>query len=325
MSGKGKVKVRGKVKGGLRVNSVAAVVLGFTVTLPFTFPLPTPQARAATAPAADLDAELEAARKAILANPLDGAAAARLAELRKRQKERAAEALTALEAGLDAYLAGRWAAAAAELKKAAACPQVVKMADALLVKRLAEVVRICQDKAGPAPGAAATAPAVCPKCGNTGLADCSEAGCHASGSIRCDDCKGQGKTDPSKSRTTCPRCNGTGRRSTGTICSTCNGKGSLPPSTSSSSYLRSCRKCSGKGETECRACRGKGVVPCTCGAKPAAESTPDAAGPAPPETPIGSNEAAAAKKAIAKARFLREGGVDLESPAALEPSPKLTK
>jgi len=283
-----------------------------------------PEARAATTPpAADLDAELGAARKAVLADPLDVAAAARLAELRKKQKERAVEALAALEAGLDAYLAGRWAAAAAELKKATACPQVVKMADALLVKTLAEVVRICQDKAGPAPGAAA-APKVCPKCGNTGLADCTEEGCHASGFIRCQACDGLGKIDPSKSRTPCLVCDGKGRRSTGTTCSACNGKGSLPPSKSSSSYLRSCSKCGSKGEAECPTCRGRGVVPCTCGAKPSVESPPDATPPT-PESPIGSNEAAAAKKAIAKARFLREGGVDLESPEALECSPKLTK
>ncbi len=100
----------------------------------------------------------------------------------------------------------------------------------------------------------------------------------------------------------CPRCGGCGV----VICPDCRGAGKPPRG----GVIRAPR-CRGLGALPCPECKGKGVVPCThCNHlpeevdEPATETKPDA-------------EARAIRQCIALARYLRAGGADFDSPAAL--------
>jgi len=239
--------------------------------------------------------EVAALCAAVLANPLDAAAVAKLEALRDQQRKQREAGLLALGKGLRAYLGARWPEAAEELKTAAACPEASDLAKAHLTKPLAEVLRACEAKAKalrPAP-AQEKRKGICERCGNTGWMDCPQKGCVGSGSTRCERCRGQGYfTRQVRDRS------GFGMTET-----------NIP-----------CPACKGTGADTCEKCRGRGVVPCTCGARPvplgkdvdAAEAS--AAGVAP-------KEAAAARTVIAMARYLRSGGIDLDSRDAFKRSP----
>jgi hypothetical protein len=188
-----------------------------------------PPAGGGTVAVRDLDREIAAAAKRLLANPADAEATATLTDLRRQQKDARAKALDALARGLAAFRDGRMAAAAPDLKTALECPGVVAMANAVLLKPLESYAKA---SAQPAPAPAA-APAPCTLCGGVGYADCSDAQCQ--GGVK--------------------------------VCSQCAGKGQVPdtrrrPGVVASSPMMTCPTCGGSGGVECKVCSGKGVVPC---------------------------------------------------------------
>lgn len=134
------------------------------------------------------------------------------------------------------------------------------------------------------------------------------------------ECKREAGSTVKTSPRTCPSCGdlgwadcpakgcyGTGTRP----CPSCGGRGAL------SSRGRPCAACNGTGAIACAACRARGVVPCTkCSAGHIGASGATREG-------LGPNETRAIRALIAKARYLGQGGMDLESPRAFLPSPKL--
>jgi len=110
---------------------------------------------------------------------------------------------------------------------------------------------------------------------------------------------------------TCKKCDGSGLvacdacyGSGWTPCPQCRGKGKV--SNGRMSYP--CKNCKGRGYEICKKCNGKTFKKCElCTAK---------AG-------IGSHEKEAIESVLAKAAYLTNGGIDLFSPEALEPPPKI--
>jgi len=119
----------------------------------------------------------------------------------------------------------------------------------------------------------------------------------------------------------CPVCGGTGWADcpadtcygTGTVvCPHCRGMGRGRHKTRG---IVECPKCRGTGYRRCPKCYGSGLVRC-----------PKCGGAVNPEQVwVGSNAAAAIEKALTRLAYLRDGGVDLFSRDALEPSPRLNK
>ena len=138
-----------------------------------------------------------------------------------------------------------------------------------------------------------------------------------------DECRKQAASSTKEAGTACADCGdlgwadcpGKGCYGTGTRpCPTCRARGTMSPRSD-----RPCPACKGTGALPCAACRGRGVVPCTkCGAGHlgATGAARDGLGP---------NETRAIRALIAKARYLSHGGMDLESPRAFRPSPKLQR
>ena len=151
----------------------------------------------------------------VLNDPLDEAAVSELAKLRQTQQTQRKAAFEALAEGLELYLKHSYGTAAEQLRKADSVAHAADMADAILVRRLADVIRECERKAketgkgGP-----------CELCGGTGLADCAENGCGGSGIVRCAKCQGRGKT----ARIKCADCDGRGY----VDCPACKGTGAVP-------------------------------------------------------------------------------------------------
>lgn len=237
---------------------------------------------------------IQGLRAKLLRNPLDAAAAEELEKLRIQEHLRTQSALRALENGLKAYLAGQYAPATQELKKAGTSRRASALANAVLRKSLREVLKDCEKRMPPPrPRPQRT----CPKCGNTGWADCPQNGCVGSGAITCPRCEGTGKTQGKTKRPT-----------------------RTPRPRPGTDPTEKCRMCRGKGAASCPKCRGRGRVPCSCGIRPRA--TGPARGAA---GQLDRNEMQAVRKVAAMARFLRKGGIDLESRDALQCSPKLTE
>jgi len=227
----------------------------------------------------------------LLANPSDADARARLGQLRQLQRQERAHALDALAAGLDAHLAGRRDAAAANLQKALPCPYAVDLANAVLLKPLEEIAKeygvSAQPGQAPEPPTAAPAPpqGTCPKCGGLTWVDCPSTACFSTGTRRCSTCAGTGAASG-------------GARS-------------------AAAAIRYCTKCNGTGVEPCPVCGGRGTVPCDkCSAGGGAAS--DSLGNMSPRA------LAAIRQVIVMARYLRDGGVDLYSPKALACSPVVT-
>jgi len=107
----------------------------------------------------------------------------------------------------------------------------------------------------------------CPRCNGTKETwkNCSD--CHGTGlDTPCTRCRGTGESPDVNAKNSCYQCHGTGSvliRRTGkrqiwypnAPCPTCNG---------SKAFLKECRDCNYKGETECENCSGKGYVCKTC-------------------------------------------------------------
>ena len=120
----------------------------------------------------------------------------------------------------------------------------------------------------------------------------------------------------------CPECGGTGWEDcpmkscygAGTLlCPVCKGKGSGRPRGSTQTVL--CPRCAGTGELRCKECNGAGVIRCArCGGKGAGGASW-----------VGTNAAEAIHKTLTRMRYLRDGGIGLFSPEALECAPKLEK
>lgn len=176
----------------------------------------------------DLDREIAAAAKRLLANPADAGAAATLTDLRRQEKDARAKALDALARGLTAFRDGRTSAAGPDLRTALECPGVVAMANAVLLKPLESYAKAC---AQPVPAPAA-APAPCTLCGGVGFADCPDALCQGGVKV-CSQCAGKGQVPDT-------------RRRPGVVAAT----------------MMTCPTCGGSGAVECKVCGGKGVVPC---------------------------------------------------------------
>jgi len=253
----------------------------------------------ASAPAAEPknhQGDVAALSAKLLANPLDADTVAKLQALRSRQHDATQAALEALEKGLVAYLARRADEAAIELPKAAAHHSTAQMANAMLGMPLQKIIARCKGKARPKPAAKPDAEdvAVCPKCGNTGWADCPRHPCYGSGALPCTACHGKGTITRTKVQKTT--------------------FGTMPQSTTTP-----CRKCRGKGTYSCPRCKGRGVVPCDCQAGKAVRANE----PRAPKQARGRIEKRAIKHLIARARFLRKGGIDLAAPDALTRAPDL--
>jgi len=152
------------------------------------------------AAATDGDA-LAAARREVLANPLDREAVARLGQLRARQRQRRIEALDGLVHGLQAYIEGRRRDAALHLHKARQSPAIRAWADRRLLRSIDELIQACG-------GAAATRPTtrVCGLCGGTGRSDCVR--CGGAGWRTCPECKGKGHVIRHGDELVCPTCRG---------------------------------------------------------------------------------------------------------------------
>jgi hypothetical protein len=224
----------------------------------------------------DLDREIAAAAKKLLANPADASAATALADLRRQQKDARAKALEALARGLAALRDGRPAAASPDLKTALECPGVTAMANAVLLKPLESYAKM---SAQPAP--ATVGP--CTFCGGVGSVDCTDTLCQ--GGVK--------------------------------VCTQCSGRGVVPDTrrrAGAAAVTMNCPTCSGAGAVDCKTCGGKGVMPCPkCRGSTATTAATGG---------LGSTEIAAINETIDKAMYLRAGGTDLWSPAAMQPSPK---
>lgn len=168
----------------------------------------------------DLDVEVAALSKKLLADPLDASAERKLTELRKQQHEQRIQALMALEKGLQAYLAGRPGIAAQELQKAEQSAKVVAMADRVLPVPVAKLVEKCLDE--PRRPAGRRPQGACLYCGDTGWADCPA--CGGCGIRLCPDCQGTGKIARWDGVARIPKCNRTGALP----CEQCKGKGAVP-------------------------------------------------------------------------------------------------
>jgi len=239
-----------------------------------------PLAARAGAPS-KLEGEIAALSTRLLQDPLDDAAAQKLAELRAERQKRRREALDALARGLSAYLDGRLAVAAKRLAVAEQWREAADMANATLLRPLDDIIDECKRKTKTA---TASKPDLCPECGGTKWADCTETRCYGTGRRRCTRCDGRGwRRRGSRSRATC-------------------------------------RACGGTGAVACTECRGRGVVPCPkCGGPKHVDDRPRSG------IVLGVKETQAIRKVIARARYLSRGGIDLESPQALKPSPKLKR
>jgi len=107
-----------------------------------------------------------------------------------------------------------------------------------------------------------------------------------------------------------PGCHGSGVKR----CSKCGGTGKLQAK--GDTFARRCDRCEGTGYVTCPKCKGNGVVSCPrCQTGRAA----------PRWIVLGEDELAAANMLIDRARYQRDGGLGLDSPGALRPSPKLPK
>ncbi len=123
---------------------------------------------------------------------------------------------------------------------------------------------------------------LCPRCGNTGEVACTAVRCYGSGKV------------------SCTKCRGTGRLSVR--------RHALQPA-----VQVLCDDCGGMGVVNCEACGGTGRAPC-----PACD-----AGEGPPPAPLlRAGERRAIREAIDKARWLRDGYVNLVTPDALAPAPR---
>lgn len=240
------------------------------------------------APAAgrNSDAEIAAAAKRLFANPADGDARNRLADLRTQRDEQRLKSLEALARGLEGYRDGGGPASGPDLAIALQSPYVVEMANAVLLKPLDAIARECGGGSVPA---RPTTPAAggCPQCGDLGWVDCTT--CVGAGYVTCTACAGKGQ---SREKT----------RPAG-----------------ATSRMVDCAMCVGKGAIQCKTCSGSGAVACSkCGGVAA----PAPAGGLRPSAPAASVATTAINEVIDKARYLRSGGTDLWSPRALKPSPK---
>jgi len=241
-------------------------------------------APARAAAPAGLDQRIAALSTKVIADPLDAAAVQQLTALRAEQAKERREGLDALVNGLEAYLAKDYGKAATHLAKAAAASGVADIANVALLTSLDDVLKDCRTRR-PSASATASRPKVCPICGGSGEADCPK--CSGAGWLLCKACKGKGTTKQVRNF-----------------------------GTRSSTYNAPCTRCTGRGEFQCPTCGGKGVVDCKCKGK-----QPDATAPSGPAA-LQSNAAEAIRKTIEMAKHLRDGGLDLYSPRAFEPSPK---
>ena len=119
----------------------------------------------------------------------------------------------------------------------------------------------------------------------------------------CLHCGGTGWAD-------CPACQGCGVR----LCPDCRGTGKVARWGEVAAYP----KCKRTGALPCEQCKGRGGVSCGKCAKITAAAVREGTGG------LGAEEARAARKAVAMARYLRSGGIDCESPDALKRAPKMT-
>ena len=109
----------------------------------------------------------------------------------------------------------------------------------------------------------------------------------------------------------CTACDGAGFL----LCRDCRGRG-VRPKTGNRSREEACSTCRGTGAVRCGSCQGKGTVKCqTC-----AKETP--AGGA---SSLPTDQRTAVERLAALARYLRDGGVDLYTPRALEKSPQMAE
>jgi hypothetical protein len=231
----------------------------------------------------------------VLANPLDADATEKLEALRAQRRRQRKSALAGLESGLRAYLDGRYGPAAKGLDQATASKSVTAAADAALAKTVNEILRECQQRAPKAPRKEKPkAKGICPRCGNSGWADCPVKACAGSGWVKCSACNGRGTI--------------TVRKEVEEYGFTRTKSKTLP-----------CPKCKRRGGLKCDRCGGNGFVRCRCGA-----ARRDAARDA-PKPKLGENERKAIRKVIARTSFRRNGGIDLAAPGALRCSPRLKK
>ena len=124
--------------------------------------------------------------------------------------------------------------------------------------------------------------------------------CGDTNEVDCNACEGKGLK-------TCSLCKGWGLRRDR------DGKRSSPLA-----RAIMCDQCKGAGALPCAQCKGRGVVSCRKCAMVKAQNAASETGPGP-------DQSKAIEKLIALARYLRDGGVDLYSPRALEPSPGMPR
>ena len=243
-----------------------------------------------------VEQEIERLAGELLRHPGRDSLAAKLADLHEQEAEQRDKALKALDDGLTAYLQGRPSEAAKRLTEAKESRAVADLAGASLPLSLDKIIEACE-----APASATARHAnLCPVCGGTAMADCSP--------------KVHGRSERDET------CHGTGWL----LCRRCNGRGELSGGTPSPRHgplprhARQCPDCGGVGAIKCHMCGGRGIVPCVeCGGvKTAVDARPNPAS-------VDAKLCSAIAALIAKARYLRRGGVDLETPEALAPSPKL--
>jgi len=253
--------------------SLSALVAALFAVAPAPVAPPASQPAPKPAPAPTTKADLLA--RAVLADPMDGIVREQLEALRVEQRRARTAAFGTLAQGLHAYLEAGPELAAAILRQVARSPRAASLARPLgpAIQRI-----VAADEPNP-PARSATP---CPKCGDTGLADCTARRCHGSGWVPCGTCKGSGVVqvkDEVRGRT----------------------------------VLYLCRDCAGSGVTRCPACNGHGTVACkACNRQPGRWA----------EYHVSGQEAAAVEKVICQARWLHRGGIDLYTNGALKPSPK---
>ena len=191
--------------------------------------LPCRTVEAAGAKTRDPHETMTALGRQVLADPANVALRQDYELLRREEVVQQQKALEALAHGLEAYVEGQFAEAAASLQKAARCSAVMQWA-----KWTAPMDRVAA-ACGVRPRRAKAAVHVCPECGGTNQADCSD--CRGAGWKRCTRCKGTGQYR-SRSRYS--------RRALRRPCETCKRTGMI-----------ACGTCKGRGSVPCKACAAR--------------------------------------------------------------------